>query len=217
MPDTEGGSVMRKATEIRELPVLSIQDGTNAEKVTHLAVNPVTRKVEFLSFAGTPWYETPWVMPWGKLRAIGRDMITIKTKKDLALVNDEIRKALAKTVEVIGAAVIDSSGKIGAKVIDFAVDEASGELRKLILEDGSALDISAVVTISASAVITETGGEDQGAAFSENEFLLGKTVAVDITDDKGEILITAGTVISAKEIETAKAGNALYDLVTGVK
>lgn len=208
---------MRKATEIKELPVLSIQDGVNVDKIAHLAVNPATRKVEYVCFAGTPWYETPLVAPWSKLKAVGRDLITIRSKKDLSPISDEVRKALGKTVDVVGCEVIDASGKFGGKVADYAVDEATGELRKLLLEDGNALDVGAVVTISATAVITETGGEDQTAAFSENEFLLGKTVAVDISDDKGAVIITAGTVISAKEIEAAKAGNALYDLVTGVK
>jgi uncharacterized protein YrrD len=207
---------MRKATEIRELPVLSIQDGANVEKVLHLAVNPASKKVEYVALAGAPWYETPPVMPWSKIKAVGRDMITIKSKKDLVQVSEDIRKALAKSVEVIGADVIDSSGQICGKVADYAVDEASGALGKLYLDDGGELDAATVVTISATTVVTDAGGEEQ-AAFSENEFLLGKTVAVDITDDKGAVIITAGTVISAKEIEAAKAGNALYDLVTGVK
>ncbi len=59
---------MRKATEIRELPVLSIQDGANVEKVLHLAVNPASKKVEYLALGGAPWYETPPVMPWSKIR-----------------------------------------------------------------------------------------------------------------------------------------------------
>jgi sporulation protein YlmC with PRC-barrel domain len=208
---------MRKATEIRELPVLSIQDGVNIEKVCRLAVNPTAKKVEYLCFAGTPWYEAPWVMPWSKLRAVGRDMITIKSKKDLVQVNDELRKSLAKTVEVIGSEVMDSSGKFGGKVADIVVDESTGDLRKILLEDGSTLDISTVVTIGVATVITEMGGDSQSAAFSENEFLLGKTVAVDIMDDKGNMIISAGSVITGKDIEAAKAGNALYDLVTGVK
>lgn len=209
---------MRKVTEIKELPVLSIQDGANLEKVCRLAVNPVTKKVEYLAFAGTPWYEASWVMPWSKVFAVGKDMITIKNRKDISLVNEDLRKALARTVEVIGSEVIDSSGKLGSTVTDMAIDEASGEVRKLILADGAVLDISAVVTIAANAVITEGGHEEQAAAsFSENEFLLGKTVAADITDEQGKTIITAGTVITGKEIEAAKAGNALYDLVTGVK
>jgi sporulation protein YlmC with PRC-barrel domain len=208
---------MRKATEIKELPVLSIQDGINIKKVNRLAINPETRKVDYLCFDGTLWYEAPWVTPWSKLRAVGRDMITIKSKKDLVQVTDELRKALARTVEVIGSEVMDSSGKFGGKVADVVIDEATGDLRKIILEDGSTLDNSAIVTIGAAIVITETGDDSQSAAFSEHEFLLGKTVATDILDEKGNVIIPAGTIISGKDIEAAKAENALYDLVTGVK
>lgn len=207
---------MRKATEIKQLPILSIQDGSNVEKVLHLAVNPASKKVEYLALAGAQWFETPSVIPWGKLKAVGRDLITIKSKKDIAQINDDTRKALAKSVAVTGADVIDSSGQICGKVVDFAVDEAGGELKTLFLDNGSELDAATIVTISAATVVTDAGGEEQ-ASFSENDFLLGKTVAVDITDDQGAVIIAAGTVISAKEIEDAKNGNALYDLVTGVK
>lgn len=208
---------MRKASEIKELPVLFIQEGAGGEKVNRLAVNPAAKKVEYLSFEGTPWYEAPWTMPWSRLRSVGKDMITIMSRKELQQVNEEIRRQLGRLVEVVGSEVIDSSGRIGGKVADYVVDEASGELRKLILEDGNVLDIGVVVTIGAGTVITEAGGEAQAPAFSENEFLLGKTVAVDIADESGNVIIAAGTAITEKEIEAAKAGNALYDLVTGVK
>lgn len=209
---------MRKATEIKELPVLSIQEGVNVEKVNRFAVNPATKKVEFVSFAGTPWYDAPCAMPWSKIKAIGRDMLTIKTKKDITQVNEELRRQLARTVEIIGLEVIDSSGKMSGKVADFAVDEATGEVRKIMLGDGAVLDIAAVITVSATTVITDGGSEEPAQApFSESEFLLGKTVAVDVSDENGKVIISSGTVITAKEIEAAKAGNALYDLVTGVK
>jgi uncharacterized protein YrrD len=209
---------MRKASEITELPVLSIQEGVNTEKVSRFAVNPATKKVEYVSFVGTPWFEVPNMMPWSKIKAIGRDLITIKTKKDITPVNDELHRQLSRTVEIIGTEVIDSSGRMSGKVTDFAVDEATGDLRKIMLTDGGLLDISAVVTISATTIVTEGGAEDKGEApFSESEFLLGKTVAANISDDNGAVIIPAGTVITAREIEAAKAGNALYDLVTGVK
>lgn len=209
---------MRKISEIKELPVLSIQDGVNVEKVCRVAVNPATRKAEFVSFAGAPWYEPQMVMPWSKLNSIGRDLITIKSRKDISQVNDELRKSLARTSEIVGQDVIDSSGRVMGRVADLAIDEASGEVRKIMLTDGIAVDISSVVTIGPSAVIVEAGAEaQQSPAFSESEFLLGKTVSADVSDEQGNIIIKAGTVISMKEIDAAKAGNALYDLVTGVK
>jgi sporulation protein YlmC with PRC-barrel domain len=209
---------MKKASEIRELPVLSIQDGSSVEKIARLAVNPATRSVEYLAFAGTPWYEPPWVLPWSKLKAVGRDLITIKSRKDMAQVGDDLRRQLSKTVDVIGAEVIDSSGRLCGSVADYVLDEATGELKKLMLADGGALDISAVLTLGAQAVVVEGGAEDakQAAPFSESEFLLGKTAAVDISGDKG-VVVAAGTVITRKEIDAAKAAGALYDLVTGVK
>jgi uncharacterized protein YrrD len=207
---------MRKASEIKSLQVFSIQDGANVESVSHLALSPASKKVEFLAFAGTPWFEVPFVIPWSKIKAVGKDMITIKTSKDVSQINEELRKTLAHTVEIIGLPVIDSSGKRGSKVADFTLDEVSGSLLKVMLEDGVVLDAASIVTISGSAVVTE-GGELDKPAVSENEFLLGKTVAADIADDKGKVIIAAGTVVTAKEIEAAKAGNVLYDLVTGVK
>lgn len=208
---------MRKASEIRDLPVFSILDGANIEKVSHLALNPSTKKVEFLAFAGTPWFEVPFVIPWSKLRAVGQDMITIKTSKDVAQVNDELRKTLEHTVEIIGLPVIDSSGRRGSKVLDFAVDEVSGSLQKIMLEDGVVLDAGSVVNMSVNAVVTEGGELEKPATVLENEFLIGKTVSDDIADDKGKVIVKAGTVITEKVIEAAKAGNVLYDLVTGVK
>lgn len=208
---------MRKVSEIKLLPVLSIQDGANVEKVSRVAINPATKKIEYLAFAGTPWYEAQAVLHWSKVRAVGKDMITIKNRKDIGPVNEELRRTLGRTMEIIGLDVIDSSGKILGVVADLVVDEAAGELRKLVLNDGVVLDIGAVVTMGA-AVITEGGAEEEPAqAFSENEFLLGKTAAADIADEQGNTIIAAGTVITDKEIDAAKAGGALYDLVTGVK
>lgn len=237
---------MKKSSEILNLPVLSIQDGTSVEKIARLAVNPASKAVEYLAFAGTPWYEPPWVLPWSKLKAVGRDLITIKSRKDMAQVNDSLRQALAKTVDVIGAEVIDASGRLCGTVTDFEIDEITGELRKLDLAEGFILDAGAIVTLGAQAIVVEGGiefkesklepkpdikpkteskteakaetkTETKSPAFSESDFLLGKTAAVDITDDKGTVVIAAGTVITAGEIEAAKAAGALYDLVTGVK
>jgi sporulation protein YlmC with PRC-barrel domain len=233
---------MKKSSEIIKLPVLSIQDGTSVEKIARLAVNPANKAVEYLAFAGTPWYEPPWVLPWSKLKAVGRDLITIKSRKDMAQVNDGLRQQLAKTVDVIGAEVIDASGRLCGTVADFEIDEVTGELRKLDLEDGGILDAGAIVTLGAQVIVVEGGieiketkpevkpepkpkaeakaeakPETKSPAFSESDFLLGKTAAVDITDDKGHVVIAAGTVVTAGEIEAAKAAGALYDLVTGVK
>ncbi len=210
---------MKKVSEIKLLPVLSIADGANVEKVSRVAINPTTKKIEYLAFAGTPWFEPQAVLHWSKVRSVGKDMLTIKSRKDIGLVNEELRRTLSRTMEIIGLDAIDSSGRILGVVADLMVDETAGELRKIVLNDGTALDVASVVTIGA-AVITEGSAEEEeeaAPAFSENDFLLGKTTAQDISDDQGNVIIAAGTVITNKEIEAAKAGNALYDLVTGVK
>ncbi len=209
---------MRKVSEIKLLPVLSIADGANVEKVSRVAINPTTKKIEYLAFAGTPWYEPQAVLHWSKVRAVGKDMLTIKSRKDIGPVNEELRRTLGRTMEIIGLDAIDSSGRILGVVADLIVDETAGELRKIVLNDGTALDVASVVTIGAAVITEGSAAEEEAApAFSENDFLLGKITAQDIADEQGNVIIAAGTVISDKEIEAAKAGGALYDLVTGVK
>jgi uncharacterized protein YrrD len=210
---------MRNQSEILKLPILSIQDGENFSKVSRIVINPVTRKADYLVLEGAQWYETPALLPFSKIKSIGRDLITIKGKKDLVAVTEELKKALAPLVEVTGIHVIDSSGEYISKVADFSIDPATGALDKLFLDDGSIVEASTIVTLSAAAAITDAsgGGAAQEEVDPEVQFFIGKTVTEDIMDEQGNILIASGTVITHKEIDAARSRNALYELITAVK
>ena len=210
---------MRNQSEILKLPILSIQDGENFSKVARLVINTVTRKVDYLVLEGALWYETPALLPFAKVKAVGKDLITIKAKRDLLAITDELKKQLSPLVEIIGINVIDSSGEYIGKVADYSIDTANGSLAQLYLEDGSVVEAAMIVTLSASAAITDSSGsaEAQEEADPEVQFFIGKTVIEDILDDVGNVLIAAGTVITHKEIDAARSRNALYELITAVK
>lgn len=209
---------MRNQSEILKLPILSIQDGSSAGSVGRIVVNPVSRKVEYLVLAGAPWFETPALLPYGKVKSVGRDLITIRSGKDLVAVDAELKHALASLVEVVGLRVIDSSGEVVGEVADIALDTADGSLKELILADGASIDASKIVTLSAAAVVTdEDGAQEASDEDPEVQFFLGKTLCEDIADDQGNVLLNAGIVVTHKEIEIARSHNALYELITAVK
>lgn len=209
---------MRNQSEILKLPILSIQDGSSIGSVGHIVVNPVSRKVEYLVMAGAPWFETPALLPYSKVKSVGRDLITIRTGRDLTGVTEEIKHGLASLVEVVGLSVIDSSGEVVGKVADIALDTADGSLKELILADGTKIDGSKIVTLSAAAVVTdENGSQESSEEDPEVQFFLGKTLSEDIMDEQGNVLLNAGVVVAHKEIEIARSHNALYELITAVK
>lgn len=208
---------MRNQSEILKLPILSIQDGASIGSVGHIVVNPVSRKADYLVLCGAPWYETPALLPYGKVKSVGRDLITVRSGRDLVAVSDELKKSLAALVDIVGVSVIDSSGEVVSKVADFALDTADGSLQTLFLADGSAVEAAKIVTISACAIITGEGAEEAAEEDSEVQFFLGKTLSDDILDDQGNVLLAAGVVVTHNEIEIARSHNALYELITAVK
>ena len=204
---------MRKASEIKELNLLSIQEGKKLEKVSRLTVNPQNRKVETFAVAGAPWYQAPEVLPFARVRSIGRDLIAIANSRDIVAADG----SLAPLVDITGLPVLDAVGQVGSTVADFAIDEATGSLVKLFLADGGEVDASQIVTISAAAIIVGEVGAAASAVDAQSEFLLGKTVGADVTTDDGTVVVTAGTVVTADVIDAAKLANVLFDLVTSVQ
>jgi sporulation protein YlmC with PRC-barrel domain len=211
---------MKKASEIFALPVLSIADGAAVDRIARLAVDPESRRVEYAALSGTPWYELPRVLPWSALQAVGRDLVTIANREGISRVDEALRAKLARTVDVIGARAVDTAGRECGTVADIELDEATGELKELILEGGGSLEMGKVLALGAQAVVAEGGAaaaRKREAPGDENDILLGKTVAADISDGKGKVVAKAGTVVTRKVIEAARAAGALFDLVTGVK
>lgn len=209
---------MRKQSEILKLPILSIQDGSSIGAVGRIEINPVSRKADYLVLAGATWYETPSLLPYGKVKSVGRDLITVRTARDLVAVTEELKRALVPLVDVVGLSVIDSSGEVIGKVADIALDTTDGSLKELILADGATMDAAKIVTLSAAAVVTdENGAQAAEEEDPEVQFFLGKTLSEDILDDQGNVLLGAGVVVTHKEIEIARSHNALYELITAVK
>ena len=208
---------MRKCSEIKTLPLLSIEEGKKLEKPCRLAVNPQTRRVDFFTVSGTPWYQAPVVLPFAKVRSIGRDLIAIANSRDIVAA-DGVAASLASLVDIKGLPVLDAVGQVVSPVADFAIEESTGALVKLILADGAEVDAADIVTISAAAVIVGSAPKAAAPAVDpQSEFLLGKTVAADVLAEDGTVVVAAGTTITAEVIDAAKLANALFDLVTSAQ
>lgn len=161
--------------------------------------------------------------------------------------SEEAKSLLDRNIQIKGTRVLTNKGNLIGVISEFEVDTETGSLSKLeykTAQDEMKLDIieaEDVLTYGSEVVVVRekdssyvkkavpeekvSPGEkpdvtSEGAAFfreRQRAFLLGKKVIQDVKDNKGEILIPEGTVVTEEIIALAEANNKFVELSQCVK
>ncbi|MFZ5975187.1 MAG: PRC-barrel domain-containing protein [Bacillota bacterium] len=218
---------MNSASTVSKLSIVSINEGEQVAVVKSLLVNRISKQVEYLSVVHSVSDALPALLSFKDITGIGKDYIVIKSADDIKKANDD--KSLAAVADecllLTGISVLSSSGNIIGTITDYMIDEKSGKIEKLLLNDGQEVDGRTLLTLSAKFVLVDVDGETDDDADTEVEtgldegsiaFLLGKTMNTDITSEDGAFSITKGTVLTQELIDKAAKHDVLLQMTMGV-
>ncbi|SHF39291.1 Uncharacterized protein YrrD, contains PRC-barrel domain [Desulforamulus putei DSM 12395] len=162
---------MRKSKKFIGMPVISLAEGQQMGTVKGLVVDPHQQKVAALIIEQKGWFSEQKFAPYGKVRSVGTDAITIDqsavVEKGASL--PDILKLYKDKVTVIGCKVIAENGSHLGEVDEYFVEETtgsivgleiSGNLLNSIMKGKSFLDISFVRTIGKELVVASNEAMD---------------------------------------------------------
>ena len=155
---------MRKSKKFIGMPVISLAEGQQMGNVKGLVIDPVQQKVAALIIEQKGWFSEQKFAPYGKVRSVGTDAITIDrsavVEKGTSL--PDILKLYKDKVTIIGCKVIVENGSHLGEVDDYFVEETTGSIVGLeitgnllnsIIKGKSFLDIGFVKTIGKELVV----------------------------------------------------------------
>ncbi|MCL5290150.1 MAG: PRC-barrel domain-containing protein [Bacillota bacterium] len=155
---------MRKSKKFIGMPVISLAEGQQMGTVKGLVVDPVQQKVAALIIEQKGWFSEQKFVPYGKVRSVGADAITIDqgavVEKGTGL--PDILKLFKDKVAIIGCKIIMENGSNLGEVDEYFVEETTGSIVGLevignllnsIIKGKSYLDIGFVNTIGKQLVV----------------------------------------------------------------
>lgn len=117
---------MKKSSEILGLKVVSITEGKELGLVKELVINPAAGAVAGLVIDDGKWFYGAKVLPFMTIVGIGEYAVMVENSEHLVSVSEspDIVGLLNAGVKIIGAKVLEKSGKIQGKVTEFTVDDS---------------------------------------------------------------------------------------------
>ncbi len=147
--------MIMKAKTIKGFPVVSLEDGSLLGKVQELLIDPREKKVEALLIGEKGFLKgRTQFISYGRIKNIGRDVITAELEKQLTTTEDHTRLENLKRYSFLGNNVISQDGDYLARVQDYTFDTRTGIIESLLLFDGrKEMQIEAETPLSMKGVL----------------------------------------------------------------
>ncbi|MFS0780741.1 PRC-barrel domain-containing protein [Bacillus sp. 1P06AnD] len=142
---------MKKSAEITELPIISIQDGTEVGKVKSLVINPEKGTVDFLTVDHEDWQVSIRAIPFKKIIGIGEYAVTVNNEGAVIDLNEIpiANQLVNKKIKIINTKAITRKGQLLGEITEFFVDEENGNIM------GACMKLAdREVVLSSEAVLT---------------------------------------------------------------
>lgn len=208
---------MRKLSEILQLPVMEILNGSVAGKVKDIVMNPDTKEVIMVMDEGV--FSDFHILRREDAMGIGGDFIMIKTGQAIqsSRENPELAKMLTEYYSIVNLLVITSTGNIVSHIKDFSIDETNWQIGEIMLEDGKVYTKDQLLSVSSKYMFVQEGEaviqEEAAEAEDEVSYLTGMTVTEDVENAEGTFKVEKGTVLTAEIVEQAREKDMLASLV----
>lgn len=160
---------MKISTQLKGLPIISISNGQQEGNVQSLIINPEKGFVDFLTLEQEEWQESIQAIPFKKVIGVGEYAVTIESANSIIdLTQIPIASELAsKKIAIIDTNVITRKGDLVGKVTEYQIDEETGEIIGLVLEDReSVISSDTVITYGKDIIIVK---EEVAAPYSVQE------------------------------------------------
>ncbi|WP_051273350.1 PRC-barrel domain-containing protein [Desulfotruncus alcoholivorax] len=155
---------MRKSKQFYNLPVISLEEGTQIGIIKGLIINPADKKVVALAVDQKGWFNDQKFIPYGKIHSVGEDAVTVNRSAIIQKGNSlpEIIGLVKEKNNISGARIISESGTMLGIVDDYYVNLASGDIVGLefgggylsgVYSGSAFLDIDHVLTIGKEMIV----------------------------------------------------------------
>lgn len=210
---------MKLASAIAKLPIISVSEGEQTAAVCNLLVGRKSKKVEFLSVNNGAEEIIANVVAFGDIKGIGNDYIVVSSSDNIVkpYVNDRLIMEIEDCILLNGKLVLSLSGDVFGAISDFALDEKTGAIVSVTLDNQREIEGDKLVTLSSKFVVVDAQ-EKVSSALDEGSmaYLVGKTVRTDVASEDGAFTIKAGTALTQELIVEAEANNMLVALTMAV-
>lgn len=212
---------MRKLSEILQLPVMEILNGTVAGKVKDIVMNPDTKEVIMVMDEGV--FSDFHILRREDTMGIGGDFIMIKTGQAIqsSRENPELAKMLTEYYSILGLLVVTSGGNIVSHIKDFSINEANWQIVEIMLENEKVYTRDQLLSVSSKYVFVQENEERIQEEIEETDdevsYLTGMTVMEDVASADGSFAVAKGTVLTEEIIEQAKTADMLASLVMNME
>ncbi|MEF9941251.1 MAG: PRC-barrel domain-containing protein [Lachnospiraceae bacterium] len=228
---------MKKVTTILTLPIVEILEGKTIGKAQDVIINPDTKDI-FLVLESTRAGNISLLSP-KDIEGIGEDFILIKTVASIKKLSQytELIQDLSSCYSIMGIKVVTNQGNIIGKIVDFELEEATGDIVTVFLDNGDSFEGTQILSICENYVFihaekqvetnasseTESSAdsltpsvevqevsEPQAGLSADEQYLVGLVLQKDIASADGEYTLAEGTTLTADIIQEAKT----HELVT---
>ncbi|SFG99575.1 Uncharacterized protein YrrD, contains PRC-barrel domain [Desulfotomaculum arcticum] len=155
---------MRKSKQFLNLPVISLEEGTQIGLIKGLIVNPASKKVIALAVDQKGWFNDQKFIPYGKIHSVGDDAVTVNHSAIVQKGNSlsEIIGLVKEKNNINGVRIITENGTMLGQVDDYYVNLASGDIVGMefgggylsgVYSGSAFLDIDHVLTIGKEMIV----------------------------------------------------------------
>ncbi|GHU42488.1 hypothetical protein FACS1894193_07920 [Bacilli bacterium] len=170
---------MKLVSVLNELPIVGIQEGKVIGITSKVVVSMETRCVKYLIFNMIQHTNVPTAIDFEAVRGLGNDYIVVLTANEIKPFSDKSIH-LERTVDLIGTPVLMDLGNKVGKVIDFEINEKTGEISKIILDSDNSFTGQQIISLSEHFIIVteipecyQITGDQKDIVFSSPQECVG--------------------------------------------
>jgi len=121
---------MKRSAEIQSLPIFSLVDGAEIGKVKQLIINPAAGRVQNFLVENDQDAIGIHVLPYAGVIGVGDFAVTVETTAAIQEVGsvEGARELVLLGYKIIGTRVLSRKGQLLGEVVEYYVDEATGEV-----------------------------------------------------------------------------------------
>lgn len=150
------------AMDLLDMPVFSLNEAEAIGLVKNIIIDPAEKCLLALAVDNRGWYRDVRVIPAGKIRSIGEDVINIDEKQSAkrAVNLPRIVENMHKPCSLVGSRIITDDGQVLGRVEHFFLNREGGAISRLQVSPGGLLDRLLVGHISIPAAYVMTIGAE---------------------------------------------------------
>ncbi|MCC5801385.1 PRC-barrel domain-containing protein [Rossellomorea vietnamensis] len=127
---------MKKSAEMKALPIISINDGSEIGRVKSLVINPEKGSVDFLTIEHEDWQVSVKAIPFKKVVGIGEYAVTVENENAVIDLNEIpiANQLVNKKIKINDTRVMTRKGQMIGNIQEFYVDDETGAIVSLELQ-----------------------------------------------------------------------------------